>query len=155
MSEKWKLLECWILACGQVIPQFGPCGADELKARMMKAVASLGPVDLRQILQDQGTVAVSSVMSEPVLKVHTQMLVSRSFDLSTCTGTKLKWNEGYSHKLVAAWMRICQNRVFKLLTEMQQKLKMQILYKWFWHEIVGRLVYIYLSIPTVGSWWSW
>ncbi len=64
------------MACGQVIPQFGPCGADELKTRMMKAVASLGPVDLRQILQDQGKVAVSSVMSEPVLKVHTQMLVS-------------------------------------------------------------------------------
>jgi len=41
-----------------VIPQFGPCGADELKARMMKAVASLGPVDLRQILQDQGRVEV-------------------------------------------------------------------------------------------------
>ncbi len=73
-----------------MIPQFGPCGADELKARMMKAVASLGPVDLRQILQDQGTVAFSSVMSEPVLKVHTQMSVSHSFDLSTCTGKKLK-----------------------------------------------------------------
>ncbi len=78
------------MACGQVIPQFGPCGADELKARMMKAVASLGPVDLRQILQDQGTVAFLSVMSESVLKVHTQMLVSHSFDSSTCTGTKLK-----------------------------------------------------------------
>eukprot|EP00246_Nothoceros_aenigmaticus_P014757 TRINITY_DN5818_c0_g1_i2.p1 TRINITY_DN5818_c0_g1~~TRINITY_DN5818_c0_g1_i2.p1 ORF type:complete len:281 (+),score=42.29 TRINITY_DN5818_c0_g1_i2:124-843(+) len=41
-----------------VIPKFGPCGLEELKHRMMRAVASLGPSEVRQLLEEQGHVEV-------------------------------------------------------------------------------------------------
>lgn len=42
----------------QVVPKYGPCGVDQLKPRMMRAVASLGPADVQKILQEQGLIAL-------------------------------------------------------------------------------------------------
>ncbi|KAG0569348.1 hypothetical protein M758_6G079700 [Ceratodon purpureus] len=41
-----------------IIPRYGPCGVELLKPRMMRAVASLGPVEVQQILDEQGSVEV-------------------------------------------------------------------------------------------------
>lgn len=38
----------------QPAPRFGPCTVEELKPRMVRAVASLGPSDVKDILAEQG-----------------------------------------------------------------------------------------------------
>ncbi|XP_002991558.2 uncharacterized protein LOC9632366 [Selaginella moellendorffii] len=41
-----------------VFPEFGPCGVDDLKPRMIRAVASLGASDVRELLSENGYVEV-------------------------------------------------------------------------------------------------
>ena len=41
----------WVL---QVVPRYGPCGVEQLKPRMMRAIASLGQSDVQKILEEQG-----------------------------------------------------------------------------------------------------
>lgn len=38
----------------QIIPRYGPCGVEELKPRMLRAVASMEPAEIREILDEQG-----------------------------------------------------------------------------------------------------
>lgn len=39
--------------------RYGPCEADELKDRMLRAVASLGAAEVRSIIEEQGQVEVT------------------------------------------------------------------------------------------------
>lgn len=39
-------------------PQFGPCSVDDLKPRMLRAVQSLGPSDIRSLLHERGSIEV-------------------------------------------------------------------------------------------------
>jgi len=36
------------------VPRYGPCGVELLRPRMLRAVASLGPAEVQQILDEQG-----------------------------------------------------------------------------------------------------
>jgi len=42
-----------------VVPKFGPCEADALKQRMKRAVASLGPKEIKSIVEEQGKIEVT------------------------------------------------------------------------------------------------
>lgn len=42
-----------------VTPKFGPCEADALKQRMKRAVASLGPAEVKAIIEEQGKIEVT------------------------------------------------------------------------------------------------
>lgn len=41
-----------------IIPRYGPCGVEELKPRMLRAVASMEPAEIREILDEQGAIEV-------------------------------------------------------------------------------------------------
>ena len=43
----------------RVTPRFGPCDAEDLKGRMKRAVASLGPAEVRAIMEEQGKIEVT------------------------------------------------------------------------------------------------
>jgi molecular chaperone Hsp33 len=43
----------------EVTPRFGPCEADALKERMKRAVASLGPAEVKAIMEEQGKIEVT------------------------------------------------------------------------------------------------
>ncbi|KAI8470549.1 MAG: heat shock protein Hsp33 [Monoraphidium minutum] len=42
-----------------VAPKYGPCEADVLKVRMKRAVASLGPAEVKSIIEEQGKIEVT------------------------------------------------------------------------------------------------
>ncbi|WIA20049.1 hypothetical protein OEZ85_005914 [Tetradesmus obliquus] len=42
-----------------IIPRYGPCEAEALKGRMLRAVASLGAAEVKSILEEQGQVEVT------------------------------------------------------------------------------------------------
>ncbi|CAM6094791.1 unnamed protein product [Calypogeia fissa] len=49
-------------------PKFGPCTVEELKPRMVRAVASLGPSDVKNILAEQGHVEVKCEFCAEVVR---------------------------------------------------------------------------------------
>lgn len=51
-----------------IIPTYGPCGTERLKPRMMRAVAMLGPADVQQILDEQGSVEVRCEFCNDVIQ---------------------------------------------------------------------------------------
>ncbi|KAL3680490.1 hypothetical protein R1sor_023446 [Riccia sorocarpa] len=50
------------------VPKFGPCTVDDLKSRMVRAVASLGKADIRQLLEEQGHVEVKCEFCAEVVR---------------------------------------------------------------------------------------
>ncbi|KAJ7563497.1 hypothetical protein O6H91_03G112900 [Diphasiastrum complanatum] len=51
-----------------VVPHFRPCGVQELKPRMIQAVASLGPSDIQKLLKEQGSVEVKCEFCAEVVR---------------------------------------------------------------------------------------
>ncbi|CAI5464343.1 unnamed protein product [Closterium sp. Yama58-4] len=41
-----------------IVPTFGPCGLEDLKPRMLRAVESLGAEDVKKLIEERGTVEV-------------------------------------------------------------------------------------------------
>ena len=48
---------------GLPVRRYGPCEPDALRDRMLRAVASLGEAEVRSIIEEQGKVEVSDILS--------------------------------------------------------------------------------------------
>lgn len=51
-------------------PKYGPCSVDDLKPRMLRAVRSLGPSDIRSLLEERGSVEVRCEFCAEVVQFY-------------------------------------------------------------------------------------
>lgn len=53
-----------------IVPSYGPCEASALKQRMKQAVVSLGPREIKSIIEEKGTVEVSILEMQLVFSIN-------------------------------------------------------------------------------------
>ncbi|KAL2621357.1 hypothetical protein R1flu_001562 [Riccia fluitans] len=81
------------------VPQFGPCTIDDLKPRMVRAVASLGQADVKQLLQEQGHVEVKLKLAFTI-RTKAPALIQKIPGKTSQRCSKIIW-EDKSYKLRA------------------------------------------------------